>query len=41
MKAMDTDYHKCIWIFHGELTMSDDDVDDDMVDDSFNNKNYG
>ena len=40
MKGADADYHNCIWVFHGEPTMSDDDSNNYMVDDIFNNKNY-
>jgi len=41
IKGIDADYGKCILVFHGEPIMSDDEADDVMVDDAFNNENYG
>jgi len=29
-KEMDFDYRKCIWIFHRESNIGDDDVDDEI-----------
>jgi len=39
-KGIDANYHKWIWLLHGEPTMSNDYGDDDIVDDASNNENY-
>ena len=41
IKGMNAGYQKFIWTFHRKPTISDDDADDDIVDDAFNDENYG
>jgi len=36
MKGMDVNYHKHVWVYHGEPILSDNDNDRVMLDDSFN-----
>ena len=41
MKGMDANYHKHVWVYHGEPILSDNDCDDEMLDDQFNHENHG
>jgi len=33
MKGMDCNYHKHVWVYHGEPILSDNDGNDEMLDD--------